>query len=260
MKKNLIIGSMMALGLLASGFAFSATTMDPAQKKQMETVVHDYLINNPEVVVQSLQSYQQKQMADTQKTFEKIQNAAPKYADKLFHQANDPVAGNPKGTVTLVEFFDYQCPHCVDMTPVIESLIKNNSNLRVVFKEFPIRGPISEYASRAALAANIQGKYFEFHKGLMESKTEPLTEEAIITIAKNAGLNTDKLKADMKNSVVDQQLKTNYQLAKDMQLMFTPVFFVGKSTVNTGSSPKEIVLIPGQVNEAQLGDVIKHLN
>lgn len=260
MKKQLLIGSLVVTSAFVSGVAMSATTMDAAQKKQIETVVHDYILNNPDTVVQSLQNYQQKQMAETQKTFEKIQNSAPKYADQLFHQTQDPVAGNPKGTVTLVEFFDYQCPHCIDMTPIIERLIKNNGNLRVVFKEFPIRGPMSEMASRAALAANLQGKYFEFHKGLMESKTEPLTENAIMTIAKNAGLNTDKLKADMKAATVDQQLKTNYQLAKDMQLMFTPVFFVGKSTVNTQSTPSDIILIPGQVNETQLLDVIEKMS
>src|SRR5689334_12549783 len=74
----------------------------------------------------------------------------------LFHQNSDPVAGNPKGKVTVVEFFDYQCSHCMTMAPVIEAIIKNNPNVRVVFKDFPIRGPVSEFAAKAALAANKQ--------------------------------------------------------------------------------------------------------
>jgi hypothetical protein len=77
MKLNLLISSMVALGLFTSPVAMSATTLDAAQKKQVETIVHDYLISNPDVVVQSLQSYQQKQMAETQKSFEKIQQTAP---------------------------------------------------------------------------------------------------------------------------------------------------------------------------------------
>jgi protein-disulfide isomerase len=83
-------------------------------------------------------------------------------AGGLLYRAGDPIAGNPKGKVTLVEFFDYQCGHCIDMAPVIGEIIKANPNVRVIFKEFPIRGPVSDYAARAALAANKQGKYYQF--------------------------------------------------------------------------------------------------
>src|SRR5437016_4513875 len=85
----------------------------------------------------------------------------------LFHQAHDPVAGNPNGSVTVAEFFDYQCSHCISMAPVMANIIKDNSDVRIVFKEFPIRGSISEFASRAALAANMQGKYYEFNHAIL---------------------------------------------------------------------------------------------
>lgn len=244
-----------ALGMTA---AIAAPAMDPAQQKQVETVVREYLVKNPEVIVESLQTLQQKQMQQAHKTMEKTQTNAPKYADALFHRATDPMAGNANGKVTVVEFFDYQCPHCVDMTPVIEGLIKSNPDVRIVFKEFPIRGPMSELASRAALAANLQGKYLEFHKGLMQSqaKQEAISESSLLKIAQAAGLNTDKLKADMKGEAVSQQIKATVKLATDLQLMGTPALFIAKSTITNNASPTEVVFIPGQVGQDQLQEVI----
>lgn len=232
-----------------------AQNTNDVQKNQVETIVHDYIIKNPEVLVQSLQSYQQKQMADTQKSFEKIQAMAPKYADRIFRHSKDPVAGNPNGTVTLVEFSDYQCPHCVDMAPVVENAIKKNPNLRVVLKEFPIRGPLSETIAKAALASQKQGKYFEFHNALM-SKKEAFSEDRIYETAKSVGLDVNKLKADMKDGNVAQQLKDNYKLAQDLQLMFTPVFFIAKTNISPSASADAVIFIPGGVSEEQLNEAI----
>jgi protein-disulfide isomerase len=256
MKTKYTLISIALAGLLASGTAIGAQGTNNALDKQ----IHDYIINNPDVLVQSLQSYQQKQMEQTQKSFEGIQKDAPKYADKLFHQPNDPVAGNPNGKVTLVEFFDYQCPHCIDMVPIVDNLIKNNPDLKVVYKEFPIRGPISDFSSRAALAAQMQGKYSELHKALMTSKTEPLTEEAVYELAKSSGLDVDKLKIDMKSATVDQQVKANMDLAKDLKLMWTPVFFIAPSNVTSKAGPEAVIFIPGGVNEQQLNEAIKKVS
>ena len=243
------------VGMAIASLCLSGTVIGAqlSNNSVQDKEIHDYIINNPEVVVQSLQSYQQKQMEQTQKSFEDIQKEAPKYADKLFNQTTDPVAGNPNGKVTLVEFFDYQCPHCIDMVPVVESLIKNNSQLKVVYKEFPIRGPMSDFSARAALAAQKQGKYSEFHKALMTSKVEPLTEEVVFELAKSSGLNVDQLKADMKNNVVDAQVKANMELAKKLKLMWTPVFFIKGNSEN-------VIFIPGGVDEKQLADAISKMS
>jgi protein-disulfide isomerase len=257
MKLNRIITSLAAVGLMVATFSAQAADLSAAQKKQVQDVVRDYLVQNPDVIIQALQGYQQKQVDQARKTIQKTQDNSPQFADALFHQANDATAGNPTGKITIVEFFDYQCPHCVDMTPIIDGLIKNNADVKVVFKEFPIRGPISEMASRAALAAKEQGKYFEFHKGLMETKQEPLTEDAIFTIAKNVGLDVEKLKAAMKSGNVDQQLKANYKLAQQLQLIGTPAFFIAKSNVSKTSPSTAIVFLPGQVDAAQMNKAIE---
>lgn len=254
--KVLAIASMMAFG--ASSFA-ATDALSAGQKQQVETVVHDYLAKNPDVVIAALQSYQQRQMDQARKTIEKTQASLPQYANSLFHQTQDPTTGNPNAKVTVVEFFDYQCPHCVEMTPVLESVMKSNPDVRVVFKEFPIRGPASELAARAALAAKMQGKYFELHKALMAAN-RTLTEDDILKIAQSIGLNVDKLKTDMKSPTVEQQIKANYQLAQSLQLMGTPAFIVAKSNVTTTAPASAIIFIPGQVDEGQLKTAISKIN
>lgn len=168
--------------------------------------------------------------------------------NSLFHSPNDPVAGNPKGKVTVVEFFDYQCGHCINMASAIQDLIKQNPDVRVVFKEYPIRGPMSEVASRAALAANMQGKYYPFSHALLTADTE-LTDAIIFKIAKSKGLDVNKLKKDMDNPSVNAILKQNYSLAKELGIAGTPAFFIGNTNAqNTEDvnfvlgemSPKEI--------------------
>jgi protein-disulfide isomerase len=121
--------------------------------------------------------------------------------------------------------------------------------VRVIYKEFPIRGPISNFAARAALAAVKQGKYNEFSHALLASN-QPLTNDTILTIAKNTGLDVDKLKKDMSDQSIDMQIKNNTKLAQDLKLFGTPAFFIGK----TGGG--SISYIPGQMNQAQLQDEI----
>lgn len=258
---NQILGTTLVISTLSIGglaHADAAQPLAPAQQKQIEDVVRNYLVKNPEVIVESLQTLQQKQMEQARKTMQKTQQTAPKFVDALFHQTTDPVAGNPNGKVTVVDFFDYQCPHCIKMTPVIEGLIKANPEVRVIFKEFPIRGAVSEYAAKVALAAKLQGKYFEFHKALMQqAETQPqLTEEVVLKAAQSVGLDMNKLKADMKNDVVNQQIKSTMKLAQDLQLLGTPAFFIAKSDIKNNATASAITFIPGQVDQVQLLEIV----
>ncbi len=176
------------------------------------------------------------------------------YASQLFH-ADDPTAGNPRGGVTLVEFFDYRCGHCQRMASVVASLIRRNPNLRVVFKEFPIFGDTSIYASKAALAARNQGKYFVFHEALMNS-SQSLTADVIMDIAKRVGLDINKLAQDMKNSNLDYVIKSNDQLATRMGINATPVFLVGKTN---GGKNSGITAVYGEVDSDRIQQVINDM-
>lgn len=233
--------------------ATATASISPAERSKIESVVHDYLMKHPEVIYQSVQALQAKQYQEAEKTVKQTQKNASSFADKLFHASNDPVAGNPNGKVTVVEFFDYQCPHCLDMAPVIEGIIKANPDVRVVFKDFPIRGPVSEFAAQAALAANKQGKYYDFSHALLTATTQPLTNDAVMTIAKNAGLNVDQLQKDMKDGSITDQLKATMKLAQDLKLFGTPAIFIGKTDASGANS---IMYVPGQMNQKQLQDAI----
>jgi len=106
------------------------------------------------------------------------------------------VLGNPKGTVSMVEFFDYQCPACKSMQPVVEKLVQKTPYLRVVMVDFPVNGDNSVFAARAAAAAGMQGKFKEMHDALINDKN-PLTSDEILKIAKSIGLNVDQFQNDM---------------------------------------------------------------
>jgi protein-disulfide isomerase len=172
--------------------------------------------------------------------------------DSLFHHAGDPVAGNPKGNITVVEFFDYQCSHCMNMAPVIESIIKANPNVRIVFKDFPIRGPMSVYAARAAIAADKQGKYYDFSHALLTTSLS-LNESNIFDIAKSVGVDTQKLKKDMDSSSVKNEIQSTYSVAHDLKIDGTPAFFVGKTNATDSHS---VMFVLGEMSHSELQDAI----
>lgn len=225
-------------------------SVSPAERAKIEEVVHQYLLSKPEVLVEALQILQKKQYEQAEQTVKQTQKTASAFAKGLFNQMNDPVAGNPNGKISVVEFFDYQCPHCIDMAPTIEGIIKANPDVRIVFKEFPIRGPMSEFAARAALAANKQGKYYEFSHALLTAN-KPLTQDVIFEIAKSTGLDVDKLKTDMNDKSIDEQLKATMKLAQNLKLFGTPAFFIGKTDASGA-----INYVPGQMDQKQLQDAI----
>lgn len=183
-------------------------------------------------------------------------NTSVREATPLFHQHSDPVAGNARGKVTLVEFFDYQCSHCIHMSSIVRALIKDNPNLRVVFKDFPLRPGVSTYAAQAALAAKKQGKYLALHDALLKSG-DSLTEEKVLALAASVGVNVNQLKIDMESSEVEEQIKAVNQLAQKLRLEGTPGFFVGRTEI-TSSPSATIDFINGQVAQQVLQQIITH--
>lgn len=242
---------------LAEGITAAET--GNASTKQIEKTVHQYLMKKPEVVVEALQAYQQKQMESMQQLFKDTQKIAPKYVDDLFHQNVDPVGGNTQGKIAIVEFSDYQCSHCIETSSVIDSVIKADSNLKVIVKEFPIRGAVSEAAAKAALAANKQGKYWEFRDALFKSGSN-LTQDKIFEVAQTLGLNVEQLKKDMNDPAIKKEVEANQTLAKTLKLVGTPAFFVAKSDIKVGASATEINYIPGVISQQQLQTIIDQLS
>ncbi len=247
---------MLGAALLTSTATFAADTFTPAQTTQIENIIAQTLKDKPEIIINALQAFQQKQYEQAAQTIKNTQQSATKYITALFNAPNDPIGGNANGKLTVVEFFDYQCPHCVDMNPVLTDLMATNNNVRVIFKEFPIRGPLSEFAARAALAANMQGKYLPFHDALMKAP-QPYTQESILAIAKTVGLDLDKLKTDMNSNTVGKQIDSNMKLGQSLKLLGTPAFFIGKSNA---TSSNNLLYIPGQMTKDQLNEAIAKAN
>ena len=254
MKTHLVLSSMVLSTFLASysnaDAATSANSFNTQQVQQIETIVHDYLVNNPQVLVEASEALRTQMQQNQEKS---AMGAIKTHTKELFSDANSPVAGNPQGTVTLVEFFDYQCGHCKEMSEIIESLIQSNKNLRVVFKEMPIFGGASEFAAKAALASQKQGKFLAFHNALMKAGN-PLSKETVMELAKSTGLNTDQLTKDMSASDVDQEIKNTMQLAQDLQLMGTPAF------VLANRAGTQFGFIPGATSQKALEAQISKLN
>lgn len=209
-----------AAPVLAAGF-------DDQQKQEIQGIVKDYLVQHPEVILEAIQALQARQDA------ERADEAKGKIADlrdKLLRDSRDQVIGNPKGDVTLVEFFDYRCGYCKQAQPIVMELIKADPKLRVVLKEFPILGPDSLVASRAALASVAQGKYAAFHEALIGSRGA-LPDDKIMEIAKTVGIDTDKLKADMSSPAIAAQIADAHSLAEKLAINGTPSFIIGDQLI-----------------------------
>ena len=190
-------------------------------KKAIETIINDYLLEHPEVILRALQVLEERKQAAKAT---KVKNALAKNRAALERDTNTPVAGNPNGDVTVVEFFDYRCPYCKRVGPAIQRLLKEDSNIRVVFKEWPILGPDSYFAAKAALGAREQGKYIEFHEKIMA--TRHVTESNVLKAAKELGIDLDKLRKDMKSPKVERHIKQSMGLARDLGIKGTPAFVI----------------------------------
>ena len=205
-------------------------TLPDGRKLDSETlgpVIEQYLLDHPEVIVKAVQKLQQKQAAAEQANFS---DTAAGVRQQLLNAPLSPVLGNPKGDVTVVEFFDYKCPYCKRVADDVGKLISDDPNVRVVFKEFPILGPDSQIAALAGLAANRQGKYAAFHMAAMEHRGA-FTQDNVLEIARESGLDIDKLRADMKDQALADEIAANQALADKLGINGTPAFIIGKEKV-----------------------------
>jgi len=237
---NLLTVSALTAAMMSPVVMADTTSVSPEQKKQFETIIHDYLLSNPEVLMEASQALQAKQQLAQQSEAKSaiVQNVDQLLTEKL------AVAGNPKGNVTIIEFFDYQCGHCKSMRQIMTDLVNKDSNVRVVYKEFPIFGKTSEVAAKGALAAGMQGKYIPMHDALLKTEKH-MNDEEVIAVAKSLGLNVEKLKADMESKAVTEELAANRVLAEKLHLMGTPAFVVLATPAGKFKAGSETAFIPG---------------
>jgi len=204
-----------------------ADEFTPAQKKAIESVIHDYLLNHPDVLLEAVQAADDKMKTDAH---DKAAKALTDRHHDIFDDPASPAAGNPHGDVTMVEFFDYRCPYCKQVEPALGSLLGADRRLRFVYKEFPVLGPVSTTAARAALAAKKQGKYDAFHAAMMAAKGQ-INDQAVYDVAGSVGLDLDRLKRDMAAPETESQLKANLDLAEALDIRGTPAFIIGDQII-----------------------------
>lgn len=248
MNSSGVMGRAFALcaGLAAGLMAFGAAAQDKATAEdlsveQVEKIVRDYLMREPEIIYQALEELQKRQAAEQA---EQQKQMLVSRQDDLLNDPATPIAGNPEGDVTLVEFFDYRCGYCRRVLSSMQALMSEDDALRIAFKELPVLGEDSVRAARAALASQQQdqGLYVDFHLALMSA--EDLSAAGIRATASQVGLDPDQLEEDMQSDEVSKAIEANYQLASALGIEGTPAFVIGET------------LVPGAVDKARLEELI----
>ena len=229
--------SLAAIVALASVTApASAAGFTPDQHQAIEGIIKNYLANHPEELLDALQAAEAKAKSEAQ---DKASSALISRRKEVFDDPNAPVGGNPNGNVSLVEFFDYRCPYCKQVEPALEKLIADDKQLRFVYKEFPVLGPASITAARAALASRKQGKYAAFHRAMMALKGQ-IDDDAVFKVASSVGLDVNELRHDMTDPAIDKSLQANFQLAEALDIRGTPGFVIGDDIVPGAISLDEL--------------------
>jgi protein-disulfide isomerase len=219
--------------------------VDSSDKAEIESIIYNYLVENPHVIVKSLENYQREQ--------ERLDQIAAQQAlqDNFDTLANAPYSfsvGDKDAKVTIIEFFDYNCGYCRVATPTLLKVAEKNPDVRVVFKEYPIRGEDSFKVARATLAAIEQGKYLELHRSLMKISGK-ITISQFEKVAKRHKVNMTKIRAGMDKEDIQESLKVTYDLAKALMIEGTPSFIIGDEIVRGWPGPENF--------EAMVADQIK---
>ena len=207
-------------------------TFDAGQKAQIESIIKDYLLKNPELLMQMDEALKAKQEAENNQKF-KVALAQNK--DAVYHNTALPFAGDEKGDVTAIEFFDYNCPHCRNTFEGVNKILQTDKKVRFVFVDIPIIAPQLKGTTAVALASINQGKYWEVHKAFMEAKGT-IAEDRAYQIAGKLGLDMVKLKADAESDEIKKLMDDNLSLANKLNVSGTPFFMVGDHTVSGEAS------------------------
>ena len=219
---------------LALGAAFApahAQSVSAPQRAEIEKIIREYLINHPEVLQEAIAALEKKQAADEAA---KHEAAVKDNAEALFSSSRQVTVGNPQGDVTFVEFFDYNCGYCKRAMADMLDLMKADSKLKVVLKEFPVLGPGSVEAARVAVAVRMQDKtgkkYLDFHQKLLGGRGQADKARALAA-AKEAGLDVARIERDMASDEVRQSLEESLKLAEKLGLNGTPSYVIGPNVV-----------------------------
>ncbi|EHK54929.1 DsbA family protein [Allomesorhizobium alhagi] len=257
MNKALLLGAAgvaVAFGLLAAGFVAGKPQIAKAEdapqvltvaaaetqldRKQVETIVREYLLSNPELMLEVQQALETKQQEEQRVAHLQVIEEAKA---EIFNAAYDGVVGNPDGKVTIVEFYDYNCGYCKRAQEDMLALTAADPELRFVLKEFPILGPDSQKAHVVSMAfrALAPEKYGEFHNALLGGAGRA-SEDSAVKLAVSLGVDEARLREEMKNPEITKAFSETYELANRLAITGTPSYVVGNEVV-FGALGKEVL-------------------
>ncbi|TQS72485.1 DsbA family protein [Rhodobacteraceae bacterium] len=237
MNRKLLPAFALSALLAQPATALDLSEMSDTERDAFGTAVRDYLMDNPEVLVEAINVLDQRQNAKAQKN---DQSLIADHQDALTDPATSWIGGNPDGDITIIEFMDYRCGYCKKAYPEVNNLLKSDGNIRFVVKEFPILGDASVMAARFAIAVRQiagDGAYETVHNALMTLRGD-ISEASLRTIATENDLDADAVLAKMGSDEVEQVIEANYELAQQMGLSGTPSFVIGDEMLR-GYAPQE---------------------
>src|SRR5476649_1475944 len=228
---RLLASALFMLALCGMPPAASEQSFSDGQRGDIEVIVRNYLLAHPEVLEEAMAELSKRQTAAEA---EKHEASVAQNAEAIFKSPRGVVLGNRDGDVTFVEFFDYNCGYCKRAMTDMLDLMKSDSKLKVVLKEFPVLSQSSVEAAQVAVAVRMQDptgkKYLDFHQKLLGGKGQADKARAMAA-AKEAGLDMAKLEKDMASPEVKATLEENFKLAEDMGMNGTPSYVIGKQVV-----------------------------
>jgi protein-disulfide isomerase len=228
---RLLSPALLALALLAAPQAASAGSFSDGQRGEIETIIKNYLISHPEVLEDAMSELNKRQAAAEDA---KHEAGVAQNSEAIFNSPRGVMLGNKDGDVTFVEFFDYNCGYCKRAMADMLDLMKSDSKLKVVLKEFPVLGQGSVEAAQVAVAVRMQDasgkKYLDFHQKLLGGRGAADKARALAA-AKEAGLDVARIEKDLASPEVRATIDENFKLAEAMGMNGTPSYVVGKQVV-----------------------------
>ena len=217
--------SKIILATVFAAFSFTTVAAQELNEADIKRLALEAILEKPEILIEALSILQERENA----ALVEAQSTALTELRDDFEQ-NAPIFGNLDGSVTLVEFFDYNCGYCRRAAPEVKAVLETSKDVRIVYREFPILGPGSEIAARASLAARNQGKYQQFHEAMMALNGQAF-EASVMEVAGDVGLDLEVLKTDMQSDLVNDHIAGSLRLAEALRITGTPTFVLGDEII-----------------------------
>lgn len=220
-----------ALGFLAVTGPLAAQGFSSDQRQEIERIIREYIVSHPEVLQEAVAELEKRQ---AQAEAERQRSTIGAHRDALLNSPHHVTLGNPQGDVTLVEFFDYNCGYCKRALSDMLELLKTDTKLKIVLKEFPVLGPGSIEAAQVAVAARMQDKtgkkYLEFHQRLLGGRGQADKARALAA-AKEAGFDVARIERDLGSPEVKATIEESMKLAESLGINGTPTYVIGDAVV-----------------------------